>query len=67
MASERAQEEAKRRLAALDAEADKIKRNKLIATATMGSREARKKASSDLGSLPRQRVQARFLREEEEN
>lgn len=43
-----AKKAAKERLAKLDKQASKIKRNKLLATATMGSKKARKKASTKL-------------------
>jgi hypothetical protein len=54
MPSERAKAAAAARLGALDKQADKIKRNKLRAEATMGSRKVRKKASTALSSMPKQ-------------
>jgi hypothetical protein len=57
MASEKAKKAAAARLRALDAESkksDKVKRNKLRAQVAMGDRKTRKKAASELSSMPRQ-------------
>jgi len=53
MASEKAKKAAAKRLAALDKEAKKIKRNQLRTQAYMGSRKTRKAASTTLSSMKR--------------
>ncbi len=66
--SKRAKAAAAARLRKLDDEyesdKDREKRNKLRAIAHMGSRGARRKASTELSSLPRQQAMAKKMREE---
>ena len=69
MASEKSRRAAAARLKKLDAEGerdrDRRKRNKLRATVSMGGRDQRKEATSELSGMARQRAQAKKMREEE--